>query len=73
MVCQTALALDVIDELRGDANLRYVYAGPQKKRGARRKYDGKVDFSGSAALRSLVRWTLASDSIQAWSGPSISN
>ena len=41
----TALELDVIGKLRCDANLRYVYTGPQKKRGARRKYDGKVDFS----------------------------
>lgn len=41
----TALNLDVIGKLRCDANLRYVYTGPQKKRGARRKYDGKVFFN----------------------------
>ena len=36
--------LDIIGKLRHDANLRYRYAGPQKKFGARRKYDGKVKF-----------------------------
>jgi hypothetical protein len=28
---------------RVDANLRYLYTGEQKKLGAPRKYDGKVD------------------------------
>ena len=37
-----ALGLDVIGKLRCDADLRYVYEGKQKARGARRKYDGKV-------------------------------
>ncbi|NJM96639.1 MAG: hypothetical protein HC800_05065 [Phormidesmis sp. RL_2_1] len=36
------LDLDVIGKLRCDADLRYVYEGPQKPRGAPRKYDGKV-------------------------------
>jgi hypothetical protein len=40
-----ALNLAVVGKLRIDANLRYLYAGVQKKRGARRKYDGKVDLS----------------------------
>jgi Transposase DDE domain len=40
-----ALQLDVISKLRQDANLRYLYEGEQKARGARRKYDGKVDFT----------------------------
>ncbi len=40
-----ALGLDVISKLRQDANLRYLFKGEQKSRGARRKYDGKVDFS----------------------------
>ena len=35
-----ALDLEVIGKLRCDANLRYVYNGPQKAKGARRKYDG---------------------------------
>lgn len=45
-----ALNLDVIGKLRCDANLRYLYEGPQKLRGARQKYDGKVD------LTDLSRW-----------------
>ena len=36
--------LETIGKLRHDANLRYLYAGPQKKFGARRKYDGKIKF-----------------------------
>ena len=38
------LGLQQIGKLRHDANLRYLYHGPQKKFGARRKYDGKVRF-----------------------------
>ena len=35
----------LITKLRSDANLRYLYEGPQKSgRGAPRLYDGKVDF-----------------------------
>jgi hypothetical protein len=45
-----ALKLDVIGKLRSDAHLKYLYEGPQKPRGARRKYDGKVD------LTDLSRW-----------------
>ena len=40
-----ALELEVVGKLRIDANLRYLYTGPQKKRGARRKYNGKVDLA----------------------------
>jgi hypothetical protein len=40
-----ALNLAVVGKLRIDANLRYLYTGVQKNRGARRKYDGKVDLS----------------------------
>jgi hypothetical protein len=39
------LDLQVIGKLRNDANLRYLYKGAQKPRGAKRKYDGKVDLS----------------------------
>ncbi|MEM9150942.1 MAG: transposase, partial [Cyanobacteria bacterium P01_F01_bin.3] len=39
------LGLDAIGKLRHDANLKYLYEGPQKPRGARRKYDGKVNLS----------------------------
>lgn len=38
------LGLQQIGKLRHDANLRYLYPGPPKKFGARRKYDGKVRF-----------------------------
>lgn len=40
-----ALKLEVISRLRRDANLRFVFEGQQKARGARRKYDGKVDLA----------------------------
>lgn len=39
-----ALELHLVSKLRHDANLRYLYQGPQKQFGARRKYDGKVKF-----------------------------
>jgi hypothetical protein len=37
--------LDIISKLRQNANLHYVFEGPQKAKGAPRKYDGKVNFS----------------------------
>ncbi len=40
----------MISRLRADANLKHLYAGEQKRRGARRKYDGKVDFSDLSRL-----------------------
>jgi hypothetical protein len=40
-----ALNLHMIGKLRLDANMRYLYTGPQKPKGAPRKYDGKVDLS----------------------------
>lgn len=42
--------LETIGKLRHDANLRYLYDGPQKKFGARRKYDGKVKFDDLSRL-----------------------
>jgi len=42
--------LQVVSKLRKDANLRYLYDGPQKARGAKRKYDGKVDLSDVSRL-----------------------
>lgn len=42
--------LDQIGKLRCDANLRYLYEGPQKPRGAHRKYDGKVNFNDLSRL-----------------------
>jgi hypothetical protein len=44
------VALHTIGKLRHDANLRYLYAGPQKKCGTRRKYDGKVKFADLSRL-----------------------
>jgi hypothetical protein len=40
-----ALNLQVISKLRSDADMRYLYSGVQKPRGAKRKYDGKVELS----------------------------
>ncbi|OCQ99614.1 hypothetical protein BCD64_10500 [Nostoc sp. MBR 210] len=48
------LKLDVISKLRRDANLRYVFEGEQKVRGAKRKYDGKVDLADPTRL-TMVR------------------
>lgn len=39
-----ALDLHLVSKFRHDANLRYLYQGPQKQFGAKRKYDGKVKF-----------------------------
>lgn len=41
----TALNLHLIGKLRSDADMRYLYTGEQKSRGAQRKYDGKVDLA----------------------------
>jgi hypothetical protein len=38
------LNLHLVSRLREDANLRWHYQGPQKPRGARKRYDGKVRF-----------------------------
>jgi DDE superfamily endonuclease len=38
------LNLHLVGKLRHDANLKYLYEGEQKPRGAQRKYDGKVNF-----------------------------
>lgn len=45
-----ALDLHVISKLRCDANLRYVYTGEQKPRGAKRKYAGKVKLAEPSQL-----------------------
>lgn len=40
------LDFHLITKLRADANLRFLYTGPQRKgRGRRRQYDGKVSFT----------------------------
>jgi hypothetical protein len=40
-----ALQLHLIGKLRSDADMRYLYTGEQKSRGAKRKYDAKVDLA----------------------------
>ncbi len=47
--------LQVVSRLRCDANLRYLYTGPQQKRGRRKRYDGKVTF------RDLSRFAYAAE------------
>jgi hypothetical protein len=44
------VGLDIVGKLRHDANLRYLYDGPQQKLGARRKYDGKLKFDDLSRL-----------------------
>lgn len=44
------LKMHCVGKLRIDANLRYLYTGEQKSRGARRKYDGKVNLRDTSHL-----------------------
>ncbi|KAM3093867.1 hypothetical protein ACKFKF_28210 [Phormidesmis sp. 146-12] len=44
------LKLDVISRLRRDANLRFLFEGKQKARGARRKYASKVNLADSTGF-----------------------
>jgi hypothetical protein len=39
------LGFHAIGRLRSDANLKFLYDGPQKRRGNRRRYDGKVNLA----------------------------
>ena len=51
-VCEFGLHL--ISKLRHDANLRYLYTGPHpKRRGARQRYDGKVNLQDVRRLTPL--------------------
>lgn len=48
------LGLHMVGKLRHDANLRYLFVGPHpKRRGARKKYAGKVNLKDFSSLRSL--------------------
>lgn len=48
------LGLHLVCRLREDANMQYLYQGPQKPgKGRKRKYDGKYDW------KDLTRWALA--------------
>lgn len=49
----TDTGLEAIGKLRQDANLKYLYEGPQKHKGARRKYDGKVNLAERSRWRAL--------------------
>ena len=52
----TKTELEVISKLRKDADLRYLYEQPQeKRRGAPRKYDGKVDVKGPDKKRIILQ------------------
>src|SRR5215216_1131207 len=44
------LGLHPLGKLRHDANLRYLYRGPQKPRGRPRQYDGKVKLDDLSRL-----------------------
>ena len=44
------LGFFVITKLRKDANMQYIYAGEQKSRGRKRKYDGKVRWADTAEI-----------------------
>jgi hypothetical protein len=49
-----ALKLHPITKLRADADCRFLYPGPHpKRRGAKRKYDGKVDFQDLQRFNAL--------------------
>jgi hypothetical protein len=48
------LQLHAITKLRSDADCRFLYTGPHpKRRGARRKYDGKVNFQALSRFEDL--------------------
>lgn len=49
------LNLQVISKLRTDADMRYLYTGVQKPRGAKRKYDGKVDLRDLSRLSHVTQ------------------
>ncbi len=45
----------LVSKLRHDANLRYLFTGPHpKRRGARKKYDGKVNLQNLSRLTPIV-------------------
>lgn len=44
------LDLHLVSKLRTDADMRYLYQGVQKPRGAKRKYDGKVNLGDLSRL-----------------------
>jgi len=63
-----ALGLQLVCKLRQDANLRWLYQGPQKKRGRPKQYDGKVQFLQPELVRFESVGTV--DGIQLYTGVS---
>jgi DDE superfamily endonuclease len=52
-----SLDLHAIPKLRSDADCVFLYTGPHpKRRGARRKYDGKVNFQDLSRFEDLGTW-----------------
>ena len=49
------LGLHVIGKLRCDANLKFLYDGPYSGRGARRRYDGKVNLKDHRRFQVVER------------------
>lgn len=49
------LGFHAIGKLRSDANLKFLYDGPYQGRGARRKYDGKVNLSDHRRFQLVER------------------
>jgi hypothetical protein len=45
--------LHLISKLRHDANLRYLYTGPQQRRGRPKRYDGKINLTDLSRLTPL--------------------
>jgi len=49
------LGFNAIGKLRSDAHLKFLYDGPYQGRGARRKYDGKVDLKDHRRFQLVER------------------
>ncbi len=49
-----AVGYHVVSKLRSDADLLYLYQGEQRRRGRRRKYDGKVNFHDLSRFEKMV-------------------
>ena len=52
----TEAGLEIVGELRTDADLRWLYTGEQSGRGRPKKYDGKVDFDKDIDRFDHVGW-----------------
>ena len=63
------LGLHAIGKLRCDANLKFLYDGPYSGRGARRRYDGKVNLKDHRRFQVVERLEAGVVSTRPWSGP----